>query len=319
MNYDKLPRYDALPGRAGAPAGASWGVFGDDDQVGTVNFLGPERVREAAALVRTGRVFPLNLELHLPDPPLFHFRKPMRHDVFCIPDSFEIAWDDRVELAPQASSQWDGLTHVRDPEAGFYNGAQPEHLTGTEGTRNGIEHWARRGIVGRGVLADVPRFMEGAGRAWNPVEPDEISLDDLEAVIRSQGLTLRPGDVLLLRTGFVHAYRGLTRSQREALAADARAAGLKPNDPFPQFFWDHRIAAIAADNIAVERWPIDPEKGFLHIQLIAHLGMALGEMWDLDALAEDCAADGVYECMVMSAPLNLRGGVGSPPNALAIK
>ena len=60
-------------------------------------------------------------------------------------------------------------------------------------------------------------------------------------------------------------------------------------------------------------------EGFLHIQLIAHLGMALGELWDLDALAEDCAADGVYECMVMSAPLNLRGGVGSPPNALAIK
>ena len=79
------------------------------------------------------------------------------------------------------------------------------------------------------------------------------------------------------------------------------------------------MEAIACDNPTVERWPMDPQSGFMHIQLIAHLGMALGEMWDLEALAADCAADGVYECMLVSAPLNVRGGVGSPPNALALK
>ena len=111
----------------------------------------------------------------------------------------------------------------------------------------------------------------------------------------------------------------MSQAQRDDLARDARSPGLQPTDSFARFFWDNRIAAVACDNVAVERWPVDPQVGFLHIQLIAHLGMALGEMWDLDALADDCAEDGVHECMVVSAPLNIRGGVGSPANALVLK
>lgn len=319
MTHDPRPRYDQLPVREKAPAGSAWGVFGDDDQVGMLNLLTPDRVREAATLVRHGRVFSLNLELHLPSPPLFEFRQALRHDIFAIPDTFEIAWDDSVALAPQGSSQWDGLTHVRDPEAGFYNGVQPADITGAEGTKNGIEQWARRGIAGRGVLVDVPRYMHATGRPYDPVGPSEITVDDLRAAMAAQRVSLRQGDILLLRTGWLQSYRAMDQGQRAAMARDARAAGLRPDDPFPRFFWDEGVAAVAADNIAVERWPVDPERGFLHVALIAHLGMALGELWDLDALADDCASDGVYECMVVSAPLHLRGGVGSPPNALALK
>jgi hypothetical protein len=57
----------------------------------------------------------------------------------------------------------------------------------------------------------------------------------------------------------------------------------------------------------------------MHWRLIPLLGLPIGELWDLDALAAACAADGVYEFFFTSAPLNVLGGVGSPPNALAIK
>jgi hypothetical protein len=87
------------------------------------------------------------------------------------------------------------------------------------------------------------------------------------------------------------------------------------------YLWNLHIAALATDAIAVEAWPpvVTADRGFLHINLITYFGMNLGEMWDVDALAADCAADGVYEFMLTSAPLNIRGGVGSPPNALALK
>jgi len=319
MAADQLPRYDDLPVRAGAPDGSSWGVFGDDDQVGMLNLITPECVRRASALVRRGKVFPLNLGLHLPDPPLFGFRKPIRHHIFPIPNSMEIAWDDRVDMAPQGSSQWDGLTHVCDPGPGFYNGVQPAQVTGAEGTRNGIENWARRGIVGRAVLLDIERFMRRGNRAYDPASAAEIGLDDLLACLEAQDSALEPADILLLRTGWLAAYRKMTKDAREDLSRSPCSPGLRPTEQFPRFFWDRRIPAVASDNLAVEKWPVEPEKGFLHIQLIAHLGMALGEMWDLDALAEDCAKDGIYECMLVSSPLNLRGGVGSPSNAVAIK
>ncbi len=319
MNYDELPRYDQLPARDSAPPGSSWGVFGDDDQVGTLNLLTPERVMEAASLIRKGRLFPLNWELHLPNPPLFPFRDPIQHEVFVIPDAFELARDDWVRFAPQGSSQWDGLAHVRHPEGGFYNGVQPDQVTGREGTKNGMEHWGRRGIAGRAVLVDVARYFEREGRPYDPGGDGYITLDQLRAAIEAQRVPLRPADILLIRTGWLKAYLALSQGQRAELARELHCPGLKPNDPFAQFFWDQRIAAIACDNVAVERWPLDLELGSLHIELIALLGMAIGEMWDLEALADDCAEDRVYECMLIPAPLNLLGGVGSPPNAIAIK
>ena len=79
------------------------------------------------------------------------------------------------------------------------------------------------------------------------------------------------------------------------------------------------MAAVAADNPSLEPWPPTPETGFLHFRLLPHLGIPIGELWYLEELAADCAGDGVYEFLLTSAPLHSRGGVGSPPNALAIK
>ena len=99
-----------------------------------------------------------------------------------------------------------------------------------------------------------------------------------------------------------------------------RFPGIGPDEEMASYLWDLHIAAVAADNPALEAWPPGPESGgFLHFRLIPLLGMNIGEFWYLEDLAADCAQDGVYEFMFTSAPLNVPGGVGSPPNALAIK
>ena len=295
-----LPSYDELPVRDGAPAGSSWGVWGDGDVFGCLNLLTPERVVAAARLVQSGAVFALSLELELPDPPLYNRAAP-KHTVL----GEGAGHDDVLEFNTQSSSQWDGFRHVARRD-GFYNGvADADH---------GMHFWARRGIVGRGVLIDVARH------APTPPAPDQatiIETADLDAALAAQGTTLEPGDVLLLRTGWVAWYRTLDEAQRTSLPGNLSAPGLRPGKDTARWLWDHHVAAVAADNPAVEVWPIAGTFG--HWEFLAALGIPLGELWDLDALAEDCAADARYEFLFTSAPLNVHGGVASPPNALAVK
>ena len=317
-----LPSYDDLPVRDGAPRGSSWGVWGDDDVFGCLNLLTPERVVAAAGLVRKGSVFALNLDYELPDPPLFGRAAP-EHTVL----GEGTGHDDLLNFNTQSSSQWDGFRHVGGVH-GFYNGIADED--------HGVHHWARRGIAGRGVLADVARWRESQGRPVQCGESDVITPDDLDATLDAQGTTLREGDVLLMRTGWTTWYRGLSEGERAALPGQLRTPGIKPGLATARWLWDHHVAAFAGDNPAVEVWPpgahltteerqairTDPDRGpdfFVHLALLPLLGIPLGELWDLDALAADCAADGVYDFLFTSAPLNVRAGVASPPNALAIK
>ena len=310
------PLFDELPVRDGAPPGSSWGVFGDDDQVGTLNFVGPEQVREAAGLVQDGRVLALNWDIGLLNPAFFR-RKAIEHTVFEKYAGFAI--DDYLDsLWPQASSQWDGLRHIADDENGFYNGATIADVTEPgEGTL-GIEHWARRGIAGRGVLVDVVRWAREEGQALDPFDFFAIGPELIEEIVGRRGLTLRQGDILVLRTGWVEAYERLTQHERDELAAQIRlgSPGLYGAD-VPAFLWNNRIAAIAADNPGLEAgYPAKGSDLSLHRALIARLGMPLG---DVRALAEDCERDGRAEFFLTSAPLRIGGGVGSPPNVLALK
>ena len=167
--------------------------------------------------------------------------------------------------------------------------------------------------------------------AADPVEPAEVL-----ATLEAQGTEVSPGDILLIRFGWVGWYRTLDRPKREELARGLTAAGLRPGQATARMLWDLHVAAVAADNPALEVWPpgatvtpeelqeaiADPSKLpeiFVHFALLPLLGIPIGEMWNLEELAEDCAADGVYECFFTSAPLNLPSGVASPPNAIAIK
>jgi kynurenine formamidase len=315
-----LPRYDDLPIDAGKPPGSAWGVWGDDDEVGSINLLTEERVKVAAECVRKGRVFSLNWDVEQPDPPLYN-REPLQHTVIALDSAYDDYYDN---FYPQQSSQWDALCHVGHPDFGYYNGVAPAAVTGRPGSKNGIEHWARRGIAGRGVLLDVARQFEIAGRPIDASSRVELTAADLREVAEAQGTELRTGDILLIRTGWIAWYEDQADDLRAQLAQDSHLKlhlpGLAAGEETLRFLWDAHLAGVATDTPAFEAWPHPIEVGpYLHFDVIALLGLAIGEMWYLDALAGDCAEDGVYEFLLTSAPMNKVGGVGSPPNAIAIK
>lgn len=328
-----LPRYRDLPRRGGLPA--SWGQWGPEgaDTLGCLNLLTPERAVEAAALVRRGAVFALNWSMGLPDPPLFG-RQPFTHEV--TGTATGTSHDDVLHgWNTQSSSQWDGFRHIRNHAD---HGAGTGHYGGVADEEHGIHHWAQRGIVGRAVLCDIGRWREQQGRPLQYDEADPIEPDELAECLAAQGTELRTGDILLMRTGWVGWYEQLPVARRVALAEPGalRTPGLRSGEHLAEVLWDLHIAAIGCDNPAVEVWPpgalVDPDREavvradrtllheiFTHTLLLPMLGIPLGEMWNLEALAADCAVDGRYECMFTSAPLNLPNGVASPPNALALK
>ncbi len=316
-----LPRYDELPIRDGLPAGSAWGLWGDDDEVGTINLLTPERIQRALALPSRGAVFPMNWALEEPSPP-FYGRGALQHN---IDRPFTPCLDDSLDnFFTQSSSQWDALCHIGHPEHGFYNGRTDAELTGEPGTRLGIEHWAKRGIVGRGVLLDVARHFEQTGRRFDGGTTVEFTWRDLEEVRDAQGVEFETGDILVLRTGWMKWYLETSEQTRLDLAQDSltrlKSPGLTGGEDMVEWLWNQHFAAVAADNPALEAWPHALEVDqYIHFRLLPLLGLAMGEMWFVEDLAADCAADGVYEFLLTSAPLNLRGGVGSPPNALALK
>lgn len=315
---ERLPAFDELPVNPNHPPRSAWGLFGDDDQIGTLNLLTPERVVAAAQLVRRGQVFALNWKLELPDPPLFN-RQALRHTIHR--RRHNVHDDVYDNFNTQSSSQWDGLTHYGHREHGFYNGVTEADVTGREGTRNGIEHWARRGIAGRGVLVDFARFAAREGIPFAPNERHTITAEELGAAAKSQDVRFQTGDILLVRTGWVGWYESLNEAERIALAQPGAltVAGFEPSEDSLRFLWDNHFAAIGCDNPPFEAYPPDPDFGMMHETIIGLFGMPMGEMFQLDALAEACAEDGRHEFFFTSAPLNKLGGVASPPNALAIR
>jgi kynurenine formamidase len=315
----RIPGYAELPVRAGAPEGSAWGVFGDRDEVGTINLLTPGRVRAAAESIKTGKVFALNLPIDIPSPPLFT-RQAHRHTVKSFPAPTDFVLDDYLDnFYPQASSQWDALAHVKHPVYGAYNGIPDNEMTGRGGMRLGIDNLARRGIAGRGVLADIGRYYARVGKSIEYTTAQSIPLEDLEATLAAQKSTLRAGDILLIRIGWTNFYLGASDEVKEDLARETVVPGIEGSQRVARWIWDHHLAAVASDSPALEALPKSPEEEFLHFHLLAFFGMPIGEMWNLEGLSEDCARDGVYEFFLTSAPLNVPGGVGSPPNALAIK
>jgi hypothetical protein len=311
--------YEELPFLPASGARHSWDVFGRDDPLGTINRLTDAAVVEAARLVRTGRRVNLSLPLELPDPPLFG-RKQFTHHVFAASRN---EWDERVDgVYSHASTQWDGLQHVRAREDGFYGGVSSDPAAGS--TRLGIDHWARRGIIGRGVLIDVAAWRESAGETWDPFADRPVEVDELRQVLAAQGSTLEPGDIVCVRFGWVDRYLELSFEDRRTLAARLNEpatrswAGLRANDDTARFLWDSEAAAIVCDNPAVEVAPGNSADGSLHRRLIPGLGFALGELFDFGELARVCAGLGRYAFLFTSVPLNITGAVGSPGAAVAV-
>ena len=313
----ELPGYDELPL---APDGgrSAWGVFGSDDQLGLMNLMTAERVVAAAALVRKGRVFPLNAPVDAFDPAIADARGVPRHRVLHAPGS--IVFDDVYDnFYPQASSQWDSLGHIGYAPDQFYNGATEAEVA--SGRRNTIEHWARRGIAGRAVVLDMVRTAAEDGRPYDPGTSAAFDVADLERARSRSGFDFSPGDILVLHTGFASWYIEQPRDRRLQVRREIATPGLAHSEEICRYLWDAHVAAVVSDTYAVEAFPVDRTSptGFLHRILIGQFGMALGELWWTEDLAADCAADGVYQALLTSAPIHGAGGIGSPANALAIK
>jgi kynurenine formamidase len=325
--------------RAAAARVRNWGRWGDDDQLGTLNLLGPECVREAAGLVQKGTVFALGVSFDAEGPwsASGYRRNPIHLMTVDGGDEVDFSahvrswgqasrgarelggvwrlgpgrfYDDYIMMPLQAASQWDALAHV-SYDGQLYNGYPAGAVTSQGATRNGIEHADVKGITGRGVLLDVAR-----AQGVEYLEPGAvIEPEELEAVARAQGVSVGPGDIVVVRTGwwsFWLTERDGTRWLLESPGLGWRCA---------EWLHAHDVAAVACDNGAVESVTREVDGVFLplHLLCVRDMGMMLGEVWDLEALAADCAADGRFAFQLVAPPLRVTGAVGSPVNPIAMK
>ncbi|MGW0560625.1 cyclase family protein [Streptomyces sp. NPDC003016] len=315
-----------------AEAYSNWGRWGEDDVLGTLNFLDGAKRREGAALVRRGVSFSLSQRFDINGPQKGWRRRT--NPVHTMLDTGTDAAlgnqglphgiggaDDVITMPLQCSTQWDGLGHIFD-HGKAWNGRPAEQVVTSDGDLvTGIEHMAPH-VAGRGVLLDVGRAIGVDGQL-----PDGFAITEehLTATAEAQGVSVGRGDLVVVRTGQLTRVRrrGSPHAEGGGEGWGDYAGGPAPGLSFTTAGWLHgtEIAAIATDTWGFEVRPNEFERAFqpLHQVAIPHLGLLIGEMWDPDALAEDCAADGEYAFWLTAAPLPITGAVGSPVNPIAVK
>lgn len=316
----------------------NWGRWGDDDELGTLNLITADKVAQAAATVRKGKVISLGGDFGSSGPQgAFGFRQNpvhvmtvdggdantlcqyapgwLRNSVakelsgFFVDNPFRFN-DDMIVMPLQAATQWDALSHVYYEDK-LYNGFPADSVTSFGAFHLGIEKVDVKGITSRGVLLDVVahRGADVFCEPGNPITPAE--LDD---IAKAQGVSIQPGDVVVVHTGWWTRFLS---------TGDGAEAGSGLDWTCASWLHDHDVAAVAADNLMVE--DPDPANGVdgtflpMHMLCLRDMGLMLGEYWDLGGLAADCAADGVYEFQLIAPPLKVVGAVGSPVSPIAIK
>ncbi|KAI1379911.1 hypothetical protein F4677DRAFT_407966 [Hypoxylon crocopeplum] len=329
----ELPLRKDLKPKPGEPEDSAW-IWGSDDELGRLNLQTPERVKKALEAVLSGETIPLGLPFDQPAPPCYGRSVFKLH---ITPKGVSHTFDDTYELNPQSTSQWDGFRHwAHIPSGNFYNGTVAGDVTGENAsTKCGIQAWATRGIAGRGLLLDYARYAEA-----NDIKPVfysnyKISYTDLFNVAQMQGIDLRPaaqggdvqiGDILLIRSGFLKNANSLTVEQKAAYHLQPhkfghddgqRYLGVEQSEEMLDFLHDSYFSAVAGDQPAFEAWPSDKDY-YLHEKLLALWGCPIGELWDLEKLAEKCAERKQWTFFLASAPNNVKGGISSTANALAI-
>ncbi|KAI8050653.1 uncharacterized protein B0P05DRAFT_443852, partial [Gilbertella persicaria] len=255
-----IPNYDQLPVHPKYPKGTAWGVWGEDDNIGTLNLLTPERVMNASKCIKTGKRFPLNWGLEHPVVPLFG-RETLVHRLVELHDGahFDDCYDG---FNTQTTSQWDGLRHFSYiPAQLFYNGVSADNIRLNQPASNdrlGINHVAEKGIVGRAVLLDYGRWAEIHHPTFDPFQRYEITMQELEQVAAYQQVEFQIADILLIRTGWTARYEK-GGPDVEALAGKdwPQCAGIKAGEETYRWFWDHHFSAVATDAIPVEALPFD--------------------------------------------------------------
>ena len=303
---------------------SNWGRWGTKDQRGTANLITAQKVRDACHAVQSGTVVPLGLGFGLDGPQTgangrfnclryatatgtdyttgnqFWSGQPIPYDMgFC---------DDVAVFPLQSATHWDSLSHIFH-KGRMYNGYPAEAATANGSTRNGVEHLADR-LVGRAVLLDVPRSK---GLPWLE-DGYAITAADLDHAARHGNVSIEAGDIVLLRTGHLARCR--------AQGWGGYAGGDAPGLSFRTLPWiyEHDIAAVASDTWGVEVRPNELADSFqpLHIVALVYMGLLLGEMFDLEQLAQVCEDGHRHSLLLAASPLAFTGAAGAPPGPVAI-
>ena len=341
------------------PPGSNWGDFGPDDQRGRMNWVTREKVLQGIAEVKEGIAFALSLPLDYPGGSVLNpRRKPPRiaatirdgksagKQNFCFPlaednpDLTDVVSDDVALLTLQYSTQWDSFAHVGSRfdadgdgrrEIVFYNGfragddlrpSQANHsdeswarYEGTEAKALGIQNLAEHGAQGRGVMIDLHAHFGRAHRA--------VGYDELMNVLDNDRVTVEKGDMVCLYTGFADVLLEM-RKQPDPKLLHATCTGLDGRDDrLLQWISDCGLAALIADNYAVEIIPTSLSKPRPHALMPLHEhclfknGIHLGEMWYLSELARWLRERRRSRFLLTAPPLRLPGAVGSPATPVA--
>jgi len=292
----------------------NWGRWGEADERGTLNLVTDAVVRRAAGCVRTGKRFSLALPLG-PDGPqtgLLPGRfNPIRtmlavNDPSPLGGSFRTS-DDMAVLALQGATHWDSLAHA-SYDGRLYNGVSPDVVTGAGAARLGIDRVGT--LVSRGVLLDVAR-----ARGTERCEPGyAVTNDDLSAAEELGRLSVTEGDVVVVRTG----HMGLLHAG-DKFGYTYPTPGLSMANAL--WFHERGVAAVATDTMSFEVFPCEREGLVLPVHLLdlVEMGMTQGQNFDLEALADDCADDGVYEFLLSASPEPFVAGLGAPVVPVALK
>jgi kynurenine formamidase len=297
--------------RALFQAVSNWGRWGEDDERGTLNELSAERVVAAASLVRSGVTvtlsLPWNTQRRIDNPEPAVHRMTVLHDVDTGSGTLSFAKDYiGVDYHHDGHTHIDALCHVA-VDGSLYNGNPSAALTEEGAAVNTIEA-VKNGLVGRGVLLDLPRLREVP---W--LEPGEhIFPDELEAAERAQGVTVEAGDILLVRTG--HARRLAEMAPWDT--ANAKA-GLHPTAAL--YLAERRVAALGSDGNSDTAPSTTEGIAFpIHALTLNAMGLHLIDYLQFEDLVPACETAGRWEFLFVAAPLRIVGGTGSPLNPIAI-
>ncbi|KAF2446230.1 hypothetical protein P171DRAFT_483593 [Karstenula rhodostoma CBS 690.94] len=299
--YAGWPSYAGLPLNASFPPKAAWGVWGNDDVHGALNHITNATRKKSAEEIQTGQTFNLNLELpFFPQPPNIQ-RKPLVH-LFQPVDGYT---DDVITFNTQMSTQIDGTYR-------YYNDLIPdyEQVIGHDYTSVlGIQQAADKGIVARGVLLDYKAWMDSQNKTYDALSGWSVPVSDLDKVAEWQGLPRnwsRPGDILVVRFGWIEAFGKLNETEKAII-----------------WLWNKKLAMVGGDNPAFESTPLRHVIGghddmSLHQILLSGWGQNIVEYLDLEKLAPSLRALDRSTFFMTIQPVNKIGGIASPPNAMAI-
>ncbi|KFY45624.1 hypothetical protein V494_00878 [Pseudogymnoascus sp. VKM F-4513 (FW-928)] len=332
LNSNGIPAYEDLPLQKGDPHHSAWGLYGPEDELGTLNRLTDDNVLAAAkGEIKTGARVSLNWPLTAQGPTAFFGREVFHQKL--IPGVGRTVNDDVWTFNSQVTSQWDSLRHFAyQAEERFYNGVTMADILGagdgSDGkggrtTRNGIQVMAEKGIVGRGVLLDYYSWWQRNRSSDTPIDgfkTHHIRLEDLLATAKEQGTEIHFGDILLIRSGYMASLA--TKATSEVVAQHAADPptfiGMEQSEEALRWLWEN-FAAVAGDQPTFEGWP-SLQKWSLHEVLLSGWGCPIGELFDLEKLAVHCEKEKRWSFFVTSEVCNVPGGVArsSPPNILAI-